>query len=85
MRDRVSVPVKVVGGDRWGDLSVFGQNHEICGEVVRQVNDYSFAGGHRVRLYKFRKSVHFRIVDGMVVDISALLPAAPPPRRKPRR
>lgn len=79
-RDRVTVPVKTWDKKRWGDLSVFSLTHEVCGEVVYPVNEkYSFQGGHRVRLYKFKKNVHWRIPDGVELDISEVSAA---PKRK---
>lgn len=79
MKDGIRVPIKVVGGDQWGDLNSLGLAHEICGEVVTlRDQNYSFAGGHRVRLYKFKKNVHWKIPRGTVLDISGVVPAAPP-------
>lgn len=81
----MSVPVRLVGGKKWGDLSVFGEHHEVCGERVKERDaKFSFAGGHRLRLYSFRKTVHFRIMDGMNVDISGIDQEGPPPRRHQR-
>jgi hypothetical protein len=87
MRGRVWVPVKVVGRDRWGDLTVFGNSHDICGTKVSQKdNNFPFAGGHRVRLYRFTTNVHWLIPTGVVeVDITDVTPASPPPRRAQRR
>jgi hypothetical protein len=50
-------------------------------------NKYSFAGGHRVRLYRFKDNVHWRIPAGVELDISRVDPttgngAAQPPRRR---
>lgn len=87
MRGRVSVPVKENSSGRWGDLTVFGHSHDICAESVKMIEaKFSFSGNHRVRLYKFSKSVHFRIVKGMELDISSVLPAqAAAPRRQQRQ
>jgi len=35
MADHVNVPIKMLGTDRWGQLSVFGDSHLICGESVK--------------------------------------------------
>jgi hypothetical protein len=80
MRSHVPVPVKIVNGERWGDLACFAPSHEICGEKVDQRKDINFAGGHRVRLYKFTKSVHWKLPTGIELDISEVPPAAPPRR-----
>ena len=80
MREQVMIPVKIVNGERWGDLASISRSHEICGEKVDQRKDLSFAGQHRVRLYKFTKNVHWRLPDGVEIDISDVRPAAPPRR-----
>jgi hypothetical protein len=85
MRSRVFVPIKVVNGENWGDLASFSTSHEICGERVDPRKDISFAGGHRVRLYKFTKNVHWKIPTGVELDISEVPPASAPPRRTQRR
>jgi hypothetical protein len=81
MADRISVPVKAFEGGRWGHLSAFADTHQICGETVRlKEQNFSFAGGHRVRLYIFKKNVHWKIPDGIALDISDVAPAAAPRR-----
>jgi len=85
MASHVSVPTKKVNGALWGDLSVFGNQHYICGEKVALHDEgFSFAAGHRVRLYSFKKNVHWKIPDGIALDISDV-PAAEAPRRQQRR
>lgn len=67
---KVTFPVKVVNGVSWADLTKFGLTHEIVGEKVSlKDGNYSFAGGHRVRLYSFKKNVHLK-VGGSEYDIS---------------
>ena len=79
------VPIRRVGAEKWGDLSALSQTHEICGEKVKCVNqNYSFANEHRVRLFKFTKNVHWRIPEGIELDISEIAQAEPP-RRQTRR
>lgn len=81
MADHVRVPVKIVGTERWGQLSALGDNHFICGEKVQQKDgNYSFAGQHRVRLYSFKKNVHWKIPDGIALDVTGVAPAAAPRR-----
>ena len=84
MADHVQVPVKTMGSGRWGLLSSFGDAHLICGETVKLKDEnYSCAGGHRVRLYSFKKNVHWRIPEGISLDIAEVAPATAP-RRKQR-
>jgi hypothetical protein len=60
---------------------MFGDSHLICGESVRMKDEnFSFAGGHRVRVYLFKKNVHWKIPEGVSLDISSV-PAAQAPRR----
>jgi hypothetical protein len=86
MVEHISVPIKKVGSDRWGQLSTFGDSHLICGETVHPKDmGFSFAGGHRVRLYSFKKNVHWKIPAGapvVAVDITDVSPADPPRRRQ---
>ena len=85
MRERVSVPVKIANKTKWGDLTVFGQTHEICGESVKEMNNrFSFAGQHRVCLYRFKKNVHWKIPAGTELDISSVSPGQTPRRRQQR-
>ena len=86
MAKRICLPVKRVGQDEWAEISAVAPQwtHEICGEDVRPKDlGFSFAGQHRVRLYKFKKNVHWKIPTGVVtLDISAVPVANPPPRRQ---
>ena len=85
MADRVSVPVKTVGNERWGQLSLLGDHHLICAEAVKLKDEnFSFAGGHRVRLYSFKKNVHWKIPEGVRLDIAGVTPAAAPRRETHR-
>jgi len=82
MAERISVPVKTVQGERWAELNAFGSQHIIAGEkcTVKDQN-YSFAGGHRVRLYSIKHNVHWKIPAGIPLDVSQVAPAEPPRRR----
>jgi hypothetical protein len=85
MSDHVRVPVKKVGSERWGQLSALSDAHLICGETVKLKDDnYSFAGQHRVRLYSFKKNVHWKIPEGITLDVTGVTPAATAPRRTQR-
>lgn len=80
----LSFPVKVVNKEEWLDLTAHGLAHEFCGERVDQKPSLSFAGGHRVRHYSFKKNVHWKVPKGQDIDISEVEPAAipaDPPRR----
>jgi hypothetical protein len=57
------------------------EQHEICGYSFNQKKDISFAGGHRVRVFRAEGNVHWRIPQGVQLDISRVTP----PRRMPRR
>lgn len=82
MARQTLVPIKVVNKVDWGDLSALGVTHEIVGETVRLKNEhYSFAGGHRVRLFHFKKNVHWRIATAEF-DIAEVIPANPPRKRQ---
>jgi hypothetical protein len=81
MAEHVSVPVRTVGTSRWGHLSALAETHQICGEAVRlKDQNFSFAGGHRVRLYTFKKNVHWMIPEGTPLDISGVTPGIAPRR-----
>ncbi len=84
MVDHLTIPIRIVHKERWGNLSVFGDKHEFCGEDIRQKKDISFTGGHRVRLYVAKKNVHWKIPERVELDISGVAPARAP-RRRPRR
>jgi hypothetical protein len=85
MAGRVFVPVKIVNGVKWGNLAALALSHEVCAETVSTVNEkFTFAGGHRVRLLRLKKNVHWRIPEGVALDIAEVKPAAPP-RRDMRR
>lgn len=84
MAERIYLPVKTVGGDKWAEISAVAPQwtHEICGETVRPKDlNYTFAGQHRVRLYKFKKNVHWKVPVGVNLDISGVQPATPPRRQ----
>jgi len=79
---KICVPVKTVNGVGWGDLSVFCLTHEVVGETVTLLDqNFTFAGGHRVRKYKFKKNVHFKVPQGTALDISKVS-AGPAPRKQ---
>lgn len=83
MPSSINVPVKRHDGYNWAELSHFGSDHIICGErFTKQDESYGFVGGHRVRLYKVKKNVHWRIpVGSQILDIADV--TAAPPRRLP--
>lgn len=84
MVERISVPIKTVGKEKWADLGAIAISHEIVAETVHLENQFfSFAGGHRVRRLKAKKSVHFLVPAGAMLDISAV-EAGPAPRRNQR-
>lgn len=85
MTEHIRVPVRVIGGERWGALSFYGPRHDFIGEKVKELRlKYTFAGNHRVRLFSFTKNVHWRLPAGVDLDISGVQPASRPPRRRGR-
>jgi hypothetical protein len=85
MADHIRVPIKKIGTGHWGQLNMFGDAHLICGESVKLRDEkFTLAGQHRVRLYMFKKNVHWRIPDGLAIDISAVEPSTAPLRRPQR-
>jgi hypothetical protein len=78
MTGRVTVPIRMINGVRWGNLAALSFSHDVCAESVSTVNEkYSFAGGHRVRLLRLKKNVHWRIPEGVDLNISDVPPAVP--------
>ena len=73
MADGVRVPIRVIDGVRWGHLSALAENKN---------EKFSFAGGHRIRFYSFKKNVHWKIPDGIPLDISSVTPASAPRRHQ---
>jgi hypothetical protein len=82
----IKIPVKKVNNQPWGQLSFFGKRHAFCGEKIHlQDPNFSFAGGHRVRLYVANGNVHWRIPEGVQLDIKQVESANPPRRRLLKR
>ena len=83
MTQYVQVPVRYVNGERWARLSVFGERHDFCGEKIQIMKEnFSFAGQHRVRLCVAKKNVHWKIPEGVQLNISEVNPSRLPPRRQ---
>jgi hypothetical protein len=79
----VQIAVKKHDSAFWGDLTAVVGHHtvEVIAERFKCKNEkYSFTGGHRVRLFKLTKNVHFKIPTGRELDISAVRPGAAPRR-----
>lgn len=86
MADSISVPVKTLSSKRWGLLSYFGNTHLVCAENVDTIDSkFSFAGGHRVRLVRLKKNVHWQLPAGVELDIAEVPTAAAPRRQPPQR
>lgn len=84
---RVSLPVKKHDKADWAEISSLGPTltYYVVGEKVDCADqNYSFIGGHRLRKYKFKKSVHFTVPVGTQLDISAVAPQTPPRRQPPQ-
>jgi len=82
----ISFPISRVQNQDWAHLGAYGDRHEFCAEEFRlKEQQFSFAGGHRVRLYTAKKNVHWKIPQGVPLDISQVPPAEQAPlRRLPR-
>lgn len=70
----VKVPIRVVNGEKWGNLSVFGKDHQFVGTRFRQLKDTSFLNQHGTRLIELKQMVHWRIPTGTELDISDVNP-----------
>ena len=74
----IRIPIKVVNNEKWGQLSLYGDRHAFCGETIRiKKETFSFAGGHRVHLCSAVGNVHWRIPQGVQLDISQVQTAKP--------
>lgn len=83
MTKYVQVPIVEHDGKKWGALAHLALDHEItCESTIKCINEkYSFRGGHRVRVYKFKKQVYWKLPSQAIeIDISDV-----PPRRKQGR
>lgn len=81
----IRVPISTVANEDWAHLSALAERHEICAEDIKIKNSqHSFTGGHRVRLLIAKKSVYWKIPQGISVDISQVPPQSQPPE-PPRR
>ena len=69
-----SVPLKKFGNDLWADLGALGSRvwEVTCEKSDLKDNQYSFIGGHRVRLFKLKDNVHFKLPADFKVDIRAV-------------
>jgi hypothetical protein len=74
----VKIPVKLLGTEKWGCLQILDAGaHFVVAENVDKVDEnFSFIGGHRVRKYRLKKNVHFKIPASAQFDISGVTPAA---------
>lgn len=88
MTDWIWVPVRMHNNERWGALSFLkgGRILEVIAErFERKDENFSFIGGHRVRLYKLKTNIHFKIpTEALTLDISGVAAAVQPPRRQGR-
>jgi hypothetical protein len=81
------LPVKVIDGDEWVELSVLASTHYFCAEKFRiELNSFPAAGGHRVRLFSIKNNAHWKIPTSVTqVDIKDVVPIEQAPRRTQRR
>jgi hypothetical protein len=85
MAEYIKVPIVKWDSASWAALNFFGKTHFICGEDYKvKAEKYTFLGQHRVRLYAVKGNVHWKIPQGINLDVSEV-PKAIAPRRMPRR
>ena len=83
MTETYALPIISHDKQKWGCLSYHSHTAEICGEKINTIdNNYSFKGGHRVRLFKIKGNVHWKIPGAIVVDIKDVEPSPDPPARR---
>jgi hypothetical protein len=77
MVNHISVPIIEYDGHKWAALAHYSKDHEItCEEQIKCLNqNYSFKNGHRLRLFKLKKQVYWKIPP-TALDITGV-----PPRR----
>lgn len=80
MADHISVPIKLVRKEKWGDLTVFGHTHSFVGETPKIKGRITFQGNHRVQQVHIKKNVHWKIP--LEADIMTVAPMRKPPRKK---
>ena len=81
MTETVKLPITKYQNEKWVHLSKIAPagSHWFVGEKFSMEENYSFHGQHRVRLIKLKNNVWWKIPVGVEVDISAVVPANPPP------
>jgi hypothetical protein len=67
----ISMPLVEHDGHRWAAIAYYGIDHEITGETCKCLKEkYSFKGGHRVRIYKIKKQVYWKVPSSIDLDIT---------------
>lgn len=56
----------------------------VAEKFALQQESFSFVGGHRVRLYRLKKNVHFKVPVGTELNITEVLPGTAPRRQPPK-
>jgi len=70
MAEHVNIPIVEHDGSKWAALAYFGKDQDFTGEDFKCTNrQYSFKGGHRVRIYRIKKQVYWKI-PSRVLDIT---------------
>jgi hypothetical protein len=79
------VPIIVHDSAKWGALShiTTGSIDVVAEKFNLENSNLSFVGGHRVRLYRLKKNVHFKIPQGTELNISDVPPQQAPRRQQP--
>jgi hypothetical protein len=73
-------PVRAVGSAKWLSLEFMGiKRLDVVAYTNKLTNEqFSFAGGHRVRITRFWDNIHFLLPQGTALDIKAVAPAEGP-------
>lgn len=85
MSEIIKVPIVLNGTEKWGALShlTTGAIDVVAESGGIHSEKFTFKGQHRVRLYRLKKNVHFKVPLGTELNIAAVPPAAQAPRRQP--
>jgi hypothetical protein len=84
--DKIVVPIRMYNGEKWGALTYIacGRPLEVVAEQFEQKKDnFSLFGQHRVRLFKLKANIHFKLPpDAVTLDISNVPASTQPPTRR---
>lgn len=80
----IRVPIEEIGNESWAHLGSLAERHEFCAEKVDlRGENFPILGNHRVRRFSVKKSVYWKVPQGVPVDISQIQAATPARRNLP--